>query len=38
MFEISADGFIFPNLNGSSVRQQTNVKRILLTEEDMTGA
>ena len=27
MFEISADGFIFPNLNGSSVRQQTNVKR-----------
>jgi len=27
MFEISADGFIFPNLNGSSARQQTNVKR-----------
>tara|TARA_B110000858_G_scaffold192667_1_gene243776 strand:+ start:3011 stop:4693 length:1683 start_codon:yes stop_codon:yes gene_type:complete len=27
MFEISADGFIFPNLNGSSVRQQTNIKR-----------
>ena len=26
MFEISADGFIFPNLNGSSVRQQIVLK------------
>ena len=27
MFRLSADQFIFPNLNGSSVRQQTTVKR-----------
>ena len=27
MFEISADGFIFPNLNGSSIRQQTSIKK-----------
>ena len=33
MFEISADGFIFPNLNGSSVRQQTNVKRKLFYQK-----
>ena len=32
MFEISADGFIFPNLNGSSVRQQTTVKRKLFCQ------
>ena len=29
MFRLSADQFIFPNLNGSSVRQQTSVKRKL---------
>ena len=29
MFRLSADQFIFPNLNGTSVRQQTTIKRKL---------
>ena len=33
MFEISADGFIFPYLNGSSVRQQTTIKRKLFYQK-----